>query len=108
MGVADVSAWWGIRLRPAYDVSPSCGPADLRGVVTGRGIRIGSTLVELQRAYRRLTSRPNRFFPGSRHYFFRQTAAPHWELGFDVDNTKRVTRIVFGTHDAVHLDEACA
>jgi hypothetical protein len=80
----------------------------LKGAVTGRGIRIGSTLAELRRTYRILTSRPDRYFPGGRHYFLRRRAAPHWELRFDVSAEKRVTRIVFGTHDAVRLDEACA
>jgi hypothetical protein len=79
-----------------------------RGAVTGRGIRIGSTLAEVRRAYRPLSSRPNRFIPGARYYFVRRTAAPHWELRIDVGPNRRVTRIVFGTHDAVRLDEACA
>jgi hypothetical protein len=131
MSVAAVSARWGVRLRPDYSARPGCGPADIRtsgirgyavfmprgrfgavfldrGAVTGRGIRIGSTLAELRGGYRSLTSRPNRFVPGGRYYFVRRTAAPHWELRIDVSPAGRVTRIVFGTHDAVRLDEACA
>jgi hypothetical protein len=131
MPVSAVSAHWGVRLRPDYSAAPTCGVADLRlpgirgfavfmprgrfggvfldrGAVTGRGIRIGSTLAEVRRAYRSLTSRPNRYFPGARFYFARRTAAPHWQLRFDVDANRKVTRIVFGTRDAVLLDEACA
>jgi hypothetical protein len=132
MSLGAVSARWGVRLRPSYEVRPDCGPADLRGVagiegyavfmprdrfgavffskgaVTGRGIRVGSTLGELRRAYRGLTSARNRFDPSGRYYFVRRTAAPHWEFRFDVDGTKKVTRIVFGTRAAVRLDEACA
>ena len=131
MSVAAVSASWGVRLRPDYSARPDCGPADIRapglrgyavfmprgrfgavfldrGAVTGRGIRIGSTLAELRRAYPSLTSRPNRFVPGGRYYFVRRAAAPHWELRRDVGPAGQVTRIAFGTHDAVRLDEACA
>lgn len=132
MSVSSVSERWGVRLRPDYSVRDDCGPADIRGrpgiegyavfmprgrfgavfldrgAVTGRGIRIGSTLAELRRAYARLTSRPNRFIPGARYYFVRRAASPHWELRIDVGPNRLVTRIVFGTHDAVRLDEACA
>jgi hypothetical protein len=132
MSAATVSARWGIDLRPSYEVRPNCGEAELRGLagidgyavfmphgrfgavffrqgaVTGRGIRIGSTLAEVLRAYRSLTMRPNRFLHGEREYFARRRAAPHWELRIDVDAGKHVTRIVFGTHAAVRLDEACA
>jgi hypothetical protein len=123
---------WGVSLRPSYEVSPNCGPADIRGVpgvagyvvfmprdrfgaaflsegaVTGRGIRIGSTLPELKRAYRRLRREPNRFEPQGAYYVVRRRLAPHWEFRFDVDASKRVRRIVFGTRAAARLDEACA
>jgi hypothetical protein len=132
MSVAAVAARWGVHLRPDYSASPDCGPAEIRrlagiegyavfmprgrfgavflrrGAVTGRGIRIGSTLAEVRRTYRSLTSRPNRYFPGARYYFVRRSTEPHWELRIDVATNRRVTRIVFGTRDAVRLDEACA
>jgi hypothetical protein len=132
MSARAVSAQWGIEVRPSYEVRPDCGEAALRGApgvagtayftprgrfaavffrrgaVTGRGIRIGSTLAELRRAYRSLTSRPSRYRHGEREYFVRRRAAPRWELRIDVDTRKRVRQIVFGTHAAVRFDEGCA
>ena len=132
MSVAAVSARWGVRVRPSYEVRPTCGEADLRGLsgidgyaifmprgrfaavflrkgaVTGRGIRIGSTLADVRRAYGLLPSRPHRFLHGTREHFVRRPTAAHWELRIDVGPGKRVTQIVFGTHAAVRLDEACA
>jgi hypothetical protein len=131
MSVAAVSARWGMRLRPSYEVRPDCGQAFIekrglegyaiflprgrfaavffrRGAVTGRGIRIGSTLAQLERAYRGLTSRPDRYSHGGRNYFFQRSRAPHWRLRFDVSAAKRVTRIAFGERVAVALDEGCA
>jgi hypothetical protein len=129
---SEVERRWGVSLRPSYEVSPNCGPADIRGVpgvagyvvfmprdrfgaaflskgaVTGRGIRIGSTLAELKRAHRRLRREPNRSDPQGAYYFVRRRLAPHWEFRFDVDASKRVQRIVFGTRAAARLDEACA
>jgi hypothetical protein len=72
MSVAAVSAKWGVPLRPNYEVRPTCGTARIErpgivgeaifmprgrfgavffrsGAVTGRGIRIGSTLAQLRR-----------------------------------------------------------
>lgn len=126
-----VSAAWGMRLRPSYEVRADCGQAlfEQRGLVgyaiftprnsfgavflrkgamTGKGIRIGSSLAALRRAYPRLTSRPERYVHGGRHYFLRRARAPHWELRFDVSPRKQVTQIVFGTRSAVRLDEGCA
>ena len=131
MGVAAVSAAWGLRLRPTYEVRPGCGQAFVderglegyaifmprgrfgalflrKGAVTGKGIRIGSTLAQLQRAYATLTSRPDRYLHGSRNYFLRRARAPHWHLRFDVGRTKRVTQIAFGSRESVQLDEGCA
>jgi hypothetical protein len=131
MGVAAVSTRWGVPLRPNYEVRPSCGTAGIerpgivgqaifmprgrfgavffrKGVVTGRGIRIGSTLAQLQHAYPTLSSRPDRYIHGGRNYFLRRTRAPHWELRVDVSPEKRVTQIAFGERASVRLDEGCA
>jgi len=74
MSVAAVAAEWSTHLRPNYEVRPTCGTARIErpgivgqaifmprgrfgavffrnGVVTGRGIRIGSTLAQLRSAY---------------------------------------------------------
>jgi hypothetical protein len=131
MSVAAVSAKWGVHLRPDYEVRPTCGTASIerpgivgevifmprgrfgavffrKGAVTGRGIRIGSTLAQLRRAYPRLSSRPDRYIHGGRNYFLRRTRAPHWELRVDVGPEKRVTQIAFGERASVRLDEGCA
>lgn len=131
MSVAAVSAKWGVPLRPNYEVRATCGTAVIeqpgvagqaifmprgrfgavffrRGAVTGRGIRIGSTLAQLQRAYPKLSSRPDKYIHGGRNYFLRRTRAPHWELRVDVSPEKRVTQIAFGERASVRLDEGCA
>jgi hypothetical protein len=131
MNVSAVSAAWGVRLRPNYEVRPTCGTARIgrpgivgeaifmprgrfdavffrHGAVTGRGIRIGSTLAQVQRAYPKLTSRPDRYIHGGRNYFLRRARAPHWELRVDVSPEKRVTQIAFGEPTSVRLDEGCA
>jgi hypothetical protein len=131
MNVAAVSAAWGLPLRPNYEVRPTCGTANIerqgirgeaifmprgrfgavffrKGAVTGRGIRIGSTLAQLRRAYPKLTSRPDRYIHGGRSYFVRRARAPHWELRLDVSPQKRVTQIAFGERASVRLDEGCA
>jgi hypothetical protein len=131
MKVAAVSAAWGVPLRPNYEVRPTCGTASIerpgllgeaifmprgrfgavffrKGAVTGRGIRIGSTLAQLRRAYPKLSSRPDRYLHGSRNYFVRRERAPYWELRLDVSPKKRVTQIAFGERASVRLDEGCA
>jgi hypothetical protein len=131
MSVAAVSAQWGLHLRPDYEVRASCGLARIdrpgtvghaifmprgrfgavffrKGAVTGRGIRIGSTLAQVLRAYPRVTSRPDRYLHGGRNYFIRRARAPHWELRVDVSPSKRVTQIAFGERPSVRLDEGCA
>jgi hypothetical protein len=131
MNAAAVSAKWGVPLRPNYEVRPTCGTASIerpgivgqaifmprgrfgavffrKGAVTGRGIRIGSTLAQLRRAYPKLSSRPDRYIHGGRNYFLRRARAPHWELRVDVSPQKRVTQIAFGERASVRLDEGCA
>jgi hypothetical protein len=131
MKVAAVSAAWGLPLRPTYEVRPTCGTAGIerqgvlgqaifmprgrfgavffrKGAVTGRGIRIGSTLAQLRRAYPKLSSRPDRYIHGGRNYFVGRARAPHWELRLDVSPEKRVTQIGFGQRASVRLDEGCA
>jgi hypothetical protein len=131
MSVAAVSAKWGVLLRPSYDVRPTCGTARIErpgmvgqaifmprgrfgavffrnGAVTGKGIRTGSTLAQLRRAYPKLRSRPDRYIHGGRNYFLRRARAPYWELRVDVSPEKRVTQIAFGERGSVRLDEGCA
>ena len=132
MSVTAVSAkWGGVPLRPNYEVRPTCGTASIerrgiaglaifmprgrfgavffrRGAVTGKGIRIGSTLGELRRAYAKLSSRPDRYVHGGRNYFLRRARAPHWELRVDVSPDGLVTQIAFGERASVRLDEGCA
>jgi hypothetical protein len=131
MSVEAVSAKWGVPLRPSYEVRPTCGTARIerpgiagqaifmprgrfgavffrKGAVTGRGIRIGSTLAQLRRAYPKLSSRPDRYIHGGRNYFLRRARVPHWELRVDVSPEKRVTQIAFGERASVRLDEGCA
>ena len=78
-----------------------------RGAVTGRGIRIGSSLAELRRAYRRVDVRKDKYVPAARNIFVRRARAPHWRLRFDVSPRGRVTRIAFGD-STVFLVEGCA
>ena len=131
MSVAAVSARWGLAVRPNYEVRPTCGTARIErpgivgqavfmprgrfgavffrnGAVTGRGIRIGSTLAEVRRAYPKLAFRPDRYVHRGRNYFLRRARAPHWELRLDVGPGKRVTQIAFGERASVRLDEGCA
>jgi hypothetical protein len=78
-----------------------------RGARTDRGIRIGSSVAALRRAYPRLRSRPDKYVPGARSYFVRRAKAPHWRLRFDVSAKGKVTAIAFGG-DSVFLVEGCA
>jgi hypothetical protein len=131
MTAAQVSQRWGLPLRPSYEVRPDCGQALVersgvsgyalftprdrfgavffrRGVMTGRGIRVGSTLAQLRDGYGTLSSRPDRYIHGGRQYFLRRSRVPHWELRFDVGPRRRVTQIAFGERRAIRVDEGCA
>jgi hypothetical protein len=131
MNVSAVSAAWGMQLRPNYEVRPTCGAARIerrgivgqaifmprgrfgavffrKGAVTGKGIRIGSTLAQMRRAYPKLSSRRDRYIHGGRNYFLRRARPPHWEIRVDVSPEKRVTQIAFGERASVRLDEGCA
>ena len=131
MSIAAVSAKWDVPLRPNYEVRPTCGTARIeragmvgevivmprgrfgavffrKGAVTGKGIRIGSTLAQLRRAYPELSSRRDPYIHGARNYFLHRARAPHWELRFDVSARNRVTQIAFGERAAVRVTEGCA
>jgi hypothetical protein len=80
-----------------------------RGVRTPSGIRIGSTLATLKRAYgSRLTRVHALYARGVWLYYLRRTYAPHWVLRFDVSATGRVQSIGFGESDPVTAQEGCA
>lgn len=79
-----------------------------RGARTGKGIRIGSRVADLEEAYgRRLRSRPHEYVPGARTMFVRRAKAPHWELRFDVSRAGRVTAIAQGAAQVRYV-EACS
>ena len=125
-----VEARWGVSLRLQGTRGSPCAAARLvargvdgyaiflrgrfdsvyfrRGASTPSGIRIGSTLAELRRAYgRRLTSRLDAYVRGARNYFLRRVQRPRWELRFDVSPRRCVTQIAFGG-ESVRYTEGCA
>ncbi len=130
MTVAQVDARWGVKLRLDRSLGSGCATASVRrggmsgyalfengrfgavwfrkGAVTPAGIRIGSTVGALRKAYGfRLGSRLNKYTPGARDYFLRSPSRPRWELRFDVSPRGRVTEIAFGSR-AVRYVEGCA
>lgn len=125
-----VEARFGVHLRVQLLPGSNCGTAALvssglagyalfengrlgsvwfrRGAVTGRGIRIGSTVAQLRRAYPRgLRAQPNQYTRGARDYYLRRARKPRWELRFDASPGKRITQIAFG-NATVHYSEGCA
>jgi hypothetical protein len=79
-----------------------------KGARTGKGIRIGSTVADLEKAYgKRLRSQPDKYVPGARNVFVRRAKAPHWELRFDVSKAGKVTTIAQGAQQVRYV-EACS
>jgi hypothetical protein len=132
MSAAQVGSLWGVRLALEGSKGfPGCKTATVarpgisggvmfregrwraawftRGIRTPSGIRIGSTLAELRRAYgSRLTREHALYSRGLWLYYLRRTRAPHWSLRFDVSTAGRVQRIGFGESDYVTTQEGCA
>ncbi|MDH4339148.1 MAG: hypothetical protein OEW52_10160 [Thermoleophilia bacterium] len=128
MTVGQVERRFGVKLR-LDDLGTECAPGFFRsgaaegyglfiraklgsvwferGARTDRGIRIGSTFAELQRAYSRVSIRKDKYVPRARNVFVRRERAPHWRIRFDVSPQNRVTRIAFGNW-TVFLVEGCA
>ena len=80
-----------------------------RGVRTPSGIRIGSTLAALKRAYGSRLTRVHALYARALWlYYLRRTRAPHWLLRFDVSAAGRVQSIGFGESDSVTAQEGCA
>jgi len=130
MTPAQVSAKWGVKLRPQRMAGSDCSAAGVlrkgmtgyvvfqngrfgaaffrKGARTDSGISIGSTRKALEAAYgAALRSRPNKYEPGARDYFVRRSAKPRWQLRFDVSPKGRVEGIAFGDR-SVELVEGCA
>ena len=79
-----------------------------KGARTGRGIRIGSRVADLEEAYgARLRVQPDTYVPGARNMFVRRAKAPHWELRFDVSSAGKVTAIAQGARQVRYV-EACS
>ena len=132
MSAARVDAIWGVHLKvEASGASPGCATAGVRigpiiggvmfqdgllqagwfthGVRTPSGIRIGSMLSELRRAYAsRLSREPSLYTRHAWLYYLRRSRSPHWRLRFDVSAAGRVTSIWFGDSNYVRAQEGCA
>src|SRR5690606_27934926 len=77
-------------------------------VRTGKGIRIGSTMAQIRRAYgKRIRVRPDAYERGARNVFVTRYNRPHWQLRMDVDAAGRVTAIGMGG-ESIRYAEACA
>lgn len=131
MTPAQVSDRWGIPVKvgPAL-ASAGCQTADIRkggvhgyaifeqkrfgavffdrGARTPSGVTIGSTVVQLRRAYgSRLRVEPHEYVRGGHYYFLTRTGRPHWQIRFDSNASGRVTQIAFGGRAASYV-EGCA
>ena len=79
-----------------------------RGAGTRKGIRIGSTVAALRRAYGpRLSVRPDAYVRGARNFFLTRANRPAWQMRFDVNPAGRVTAIGMGG-ESVRYSEGCA
>jgi hypothetical protein len=78
-----------------------------RGAWTPSGIKIGSTLSALRRAYGNRLSREPGATQAAGYYFLTRRARPHWQIRFVVSAHRRVTEIGFGGR-SVHYEEGCA
>jgi len=132
MSVAQLESRWGLRLKLEGSIGfPECETAAVRaggisggvmfmggrwqaawftrGVQTATGIRVGSSLSSLKRAYGSLLSREHALYvPGVWLYYVRRRQVPHWRLRFDVSATGRVQQIGFGEYSQVTAQEGCA
>jgi hypothetical protein len=132
MSARHVDAIWGTRLKvEASGASAGCSTALVRigpisgsllfqdglleagwfthGVRTPSGVRVGSTLSELRRAYgSRLTREPALYTRHAWLYYLRRSQSPHWLLRFDVSAPGRITSIGFGDNNYVRAQEGCA
>lgn len=129
MTLAEAERRWAVDLRPDPIFGPRCVPAFFRtsnvlgyaifsrgkfaavfferGATTYRGIRIGATLSELERAYPRGLTWRRDYYGMGRDYFFRRHQPRTWTIGFDVYRG-RVFGLSFGLPWAVRLTEGCA
>ena len=79
------------------------------GIRTPSGIRIGSTVATLRRAYgSRLTREHALYAQGAWLYYLRRSKSPHWRLRFDVSAAGRIQSIGFGDSNYVTAQEGCA
>jgi hypothetical protein len=127
---AQVASRWGVRIDTGRDITPGCRTARIskgavhgyalfengrlgavffdRGVRTPSGIRIGSTVAQVTRAYgSRLRIEPHAYVRGGHYYFLRRRQRPHWQIRFDSNGAGRITQIAFGGKAARYI-EGCA
>jgi hypothetical protein len=131
MSAAQVQSLWGVQLKLEGRASPGCQTATVRlgpiigavlfqnrrlravwfshGVGTPYGIRIGSSVAALKRAYgSRLTRAHALYDRGVWLYYLRRSQSPHWSLRFDASAAGRIRSIGFGDRDYVTAQEGCA
>ena len=131
MTAAQVASIWRTPVRLGPDAaSPGCRTAKIstgrvrgyalfengrlgavwfdRGVRTPSGITIGSTVLQLVRAYGyRLQAEPHKYQLGAQYFFLTRKQSPRWRMRFDASAAARVTQIGFGAR-AVGYVEGCS